>query len=262
VAAALLALDGGTLAATGPWSAADGWRLNGAHVPRRAVLVDAAGAEHAVAVTGTPDDSVVALDDGAQVRASLRPTGDANDGRHLLTVDGVTRPLVAAVSGRHALDTPTERAHRPLTATPAVVWVHVDGRASSFTVLDRAALAARRRAERALAGGADDGAPRSAAVRVAMPGTVSAVPVADGDVVAAGQPLVVVEAMKMEHPLLAPVAGVVRLDVRAGDQVRLDQVVAVVDPPTETTAGTPADPAPAPADPAVAAAHSDTRGAS
>ncbi|MFD6176479.1 MULTISPECIES: acetyl/propionyl/methylcrotonyl-CoA carboxylase subunit alpha [unclassified Isoptericola] len=266
VASALLALDGATLAATGPWSAADGFRLNGAPAPRRLTLVDATGAECAVAVTGTPDDAVVTLDDGAQVRASLRPTGDANDGRHLLTVDGVTRPLVAAVSGRHALDTPTERANRPLTATPAVVWVHVDGRAPSFTVLDRAALAARRRAERALTGGADDGTPRSAAVRVAMPGTVSAVPVADGDVVAAGQPLVVVEAMKMEHPLLAPVAGVVRVDVRAGDQVRLDQVVAVVDPTTEQPVDPPVDTAedhaPAPADPAVAAAHSDTRGAS
>ncbi len=99
-----------------------------------------------------------------------------------------------------------------------------------------------------------------------MPGTVSAVPVADGDVVAAGQPVVVVEAMKMEHPLLAPVGGVVRLDVRAGDQVRLDQVVAVVEPPSEQPvdppADTPEDPAPAPADPAVAAAHSHTRGAS
>ncbi|MCZ2261667.1 biotin/lipoyl-containing protein, partial [Isoptericola sp. QY 916] len=113
--------------------------------------------------------------------------------------------------------------------------------------------------------GAAGGATR-APVRVAMPGTVSAVPVVDGDVVVAGQPVVVVEAMKMEHPLLAPIGGVVRLDVRAGDQVRLDQVVAVVDPTAEQhvdpPVDTPEDHAPAPADPAVAAAHSDTRGAS
>ncbi|WP_416342630.1 acetyl-CoA carboxylase biotin carboxyl carrier protein subunit [Isoptericola peretonis] len=153
--------------------------------------------------------------------------------------------------------------------------MHVDGRAAAFTVVDRAARSARRRAERAAAG---DGAAHGVAqapVRVAMPGTVSDVPVADGDVVAAGQPVVVVEAMKMEHPLLAPVAGVVRLDVRAGDQVRLDQVVAVVHPPSVVETDPPpavdpdgaaSEPAPDPAHPAAAAAHPQadpaTRGAS
>ncbi|MFE7407010.1 biotin carboxylase N-terminal domain-containing protein [Isoptericola sp. NPDC057559] len=248
VAAALLVLAGPEHAA-GAW-ASDGFRLNGRAAPRRAVLVDATGAEHAVAVAGTADTAVVTTGDGEPVRASLRPLVDPHGdpqagGRHLLTVDGVTRTVASA-----------------LDATTATVWVHVDGRTSSFAVPGRAALASRRRAERALTGGGDDGAARSAAVRVAMPGTVSAVPVADGDVVAAGQPVVVVEAMKMEHPLLAPVAGVVRVDVRTGDQVRLDQVVAVVDPPADTPVRNPADPAPAPADPAVAAAHSDTRGAS
>ncbi|MFD6136730.1 acetyl/propionyl/methylcrotonyl-CoA carboxylase subunit alpha [Isoptericola sp. NPDC060257] len=265
VAAALLAVGAGSPAATGPWAAFDGWRLNGAPAPRRAVLVDAAGAEHAVTVTGTPHDAVVTVDD-EPVRASLRALGGTAGGRHLLTVDGVTRTLVAAVSGRHAHDTPGDGADRPLTAAPAVVWTHLDGRTSSCTVLDRAALAARRRAERALGDDGAAGGATRAPVRVAMPGTVSAVPVADGDVVAAGQPVVVVEAMKMEHPLLAPVGGVVRLDVRAGDQVRLDQVVAVVDPtaeqPVDPPVDTPEDHAPAPADPAVAAAHSDTRGAS
>lgn len=265
VAAALLALDGGAPAATGPWAASDGWRLNALPASRRVVLVDAAGTEHGVTVTGTPDDVVVTVDDGEPVRASLRTLDEPAGARHLLAVDGVTRPLVAAVSGSHAHDTPEDGADRPLTAAPAVVWVHVDGRASSCTVLDRTALAARRRAERALGDDGPTGGATRAPVRVAMPGTVSAVPVADGDVVVAGQPVVVVEAMKMEHPLLAPVGGVVRLDVRAGDQVRLDQVVAVVDPAVDQPAGTPdtpEDPAAAPADPAVAAAHSDTRGAS
>ncbi|MFF2454679.1 acetyl/propionyl/methylcrotonyl-CoA carboxylase subunit alpha [Isoptericola sp. NPDC058082] len=263
VAAALLAVAPSTAGASGPWAAVDGWRLNGSPAPRRAVLVDAAGAEHAVALTGRPEDAVVTLDEGEPVRACLRPLAD---GRHLLTVDGSTRSQVGAVSGRTAHDTPADGATTPLTAAPAVVWVHGDGRTASFTVLDRAALAARRREERALG---DDGAadgPTRAVVRVAMPGTVSAVPVADGDVVAAGQPVVVVEAMKMEHPLLAPVAGVVRLDVRAGDQVRLDQVVAIVDTPVGPPVDTPEDHAPAPADPAVAAAHTPadpaTRGAS
>ncbi len=53
-----------------------------------------------------------------------------------------------------------------------------------------------------------------------LPGTVSRVLVAIGEVVAQGQPLLVVEAMKMEHTIRAPHAGtVVRLAVSAGDRV-------------------------------------------
>jgi acetyl-CoA/propionyl-CoA carboxylase biotin carboxyl carrier protein len=42
--------------------------------------------------------------------------------------------------------------------------------------------------------------------------------------------VVVVEAMKMEHTLRAPADGVVELLVAAGDQVRLDQVLARLTP--------------------------------
>jgi acetyl-CoA/propionyl-CoA carboxylase biotin carboxyl carrier protein len=62
-----------------------------------------------------------------------------------------------------------------------------------------------------------------------MPGTVLVVKVAKGDVVSAGTPLIVVEAMKMEHTITAPVDGVVsELHVRAGQQVALDEALAVV----------------------------------
>jgi acetyl-CoA/propionyl-CoA carboxylase biotin carboxyl carrier protein len=62
-----------------------------------------------------------------------------------------------------------------------------------------------------------------------MPGTVAAVHVAEGDDVAAGQTLLVVEAMKMEHPVTAPVDGVVAaLHVAAGDQVGMEQPLALV----------------------------------
>jgi acetyl-CoA/propionyl-CoA carboxylase biotin carboxyl carrier protein len=65
-----------------------------------------------------------------------------------------------------------------------------------------------------------------------MPGTVTVVQVSLGDQVEAGTPLLVVEAMKMEHVLTAPVAGrVTELPVTAGHQVRLDERVAVVTPP-------------------------------
>ena len=65
-----------------------------------------------------------------------------------------------------------------------------------------------------------------------MPGTVTVVQASVGDEVSAGTPLLVVEAMKMEHVLTAPIAGTVtELGVTAGQSVRLDERVAVVTPP-------------------------------
>ncbi|EST25418.1 biotin carboxylase N-terminal domain-containing protein [Streptomyces roseochromogenus] len=67
-----------------------------------------------------------------------------------------------------------------------------------------------------------------------MPGTVTVVKVAVGDEVAAGQSLLVVEAMKMEHVISAPHAGTVaELDVTAGTTVAMDQVLAVIAPHDE-----------------------------
>jgi acetyl-CoA/propionyl-CoA carboxylase biotin carboxyl carrier protein len=82
--------------------------------------------------------------------------------------------------------------------------------------------------EAALGGAARSGVDTLAAP---MPGTVTVVKVAVGDVVAAGQSLLVVEAMKMEHVISAPHAGTVtELDVTAGTTVAMDQVLAVVTP--------------------------------
>ncbi|GLX52511.1 acetyl/propionyl-CoA carboxylase subuit alpha [Streptomyces hygroscopicus subsp. hygroscopicus] len=68
-----------------------------------------------------------------------------------------------------------------------------------------------------------------------MPGTVTVVKVAVGDEVAAGQSLLVVEAMKMEHVISAPHAGTVaELDVTPGSTVAMDQVLAVIAPKEET----------------------------
>jgi propionyl-CoA carboxylase alpha chain len=65
-----------------------------------------------------------------------------------------------------------------------------------------------------------------------MPGTVIRVAVAEGDEVEQGQPLLWLEAMKMEHKVTAPAAGVVaRLPVAAGQQVELGAVLAVVAAP-------------------------------
>jgi biotin carboxyl carrier protein len=59
-----------------------------------------------------------------------------------------------------------------------------------------------------------------------MPGTVISVGVSIGDAVVRGQSVAVVEAMKMEHTLLAPFDGsVTSVHVAAGASVALDQVL-------------------------------------
>jgi propionyl-CoA carboxylase alpha chain len=64
-----------------------------------------------------------------------------------------------------------------------------------------------------------------------MPGTVVSVAVASGDHVEAGQPLLVLEAMKMEHVITAGAAGTVaELNVSAGDTVAQGAVLVAVHP--------------------------------
>jgi acetyl-CoA/propionyl-CoA carboxylase biotin carboxyl carrier protein len=65
-------------------------------------------------------------------------------------------------------------------------------------------------------------------VRSPMPGTVVSVAVANGDTVESGQVLLSVEAMKMEHQLVAEVAGTVHISVGTGDLVKADQVLATI----------------------------------
>ncbi|SES41912.1 acetyl/propionyl/methylcrotonyl-CoA carboxylase subunit alpha [Lentzea albida] len=80
-----------------------------------------------------------------------------------------------------------------------------------------------------LVGAADGGAASGGPVKSPMPGTVLVVRAQQGDEVTAGQALFVVEAMKMEHTVTAPVDGVLaEVNVQAGQQVALDQVLALV----------------------------------
>ena len=74
----------------------------------------------------------------------------------------------------------------------------------------------------------------SGAILAPMPGKVIAVDVAEGDRVAAGQRLMVLEAMKMEHALTAPFDGTVtKLSAATGGQVQVEAVLAVVAPAEE-----------------------------
>lgn len=65
-----------------------------------------------------------------------------------------------------------------------------------------------------------------------MPGSVIRIGAALGDTVTAGQPLVWLEAMKMEHTITAPADGVItQLDVTVGQQVEVGAVLARVETP-------------------------------
>ncbi len=67
-------------------------------------------------------------------------------------------------------------------------------------------------------------------VRAAMNGRVVAVLVKPGERVAAGQPVMTLEAMKMEHVHAAAVAGVIAaIDVAEGDQVTTGKVVVEIE---------------------------------
>ena len=65
-----------------------------------------------------------------------------------------------------------------------------------------------------------------------MPGAVIRLGAALGDSVTAGQPLIWLEAMKMEHTITAPADGVLtQLDVAIGQQVEVGAVLARVEIP-------------------------------
>lgn len=90
-----------------------------------------------------------------------------------------------------------------------------DGAARTYFEDGAAFVISPRRGSAAAAGTAADGS-----ILSPMPGRIIAVEVADGDVVTKGQKLVTLEAMKMEHSLVAPFDGTVEaLNAVVGGQV-------------------------------------------
>jgi 3-methylcrotonyl-CoA carboxylase alpha subunit len=128
-----------------------------------------------------------------------------------------------------------------LTATPGhdgALAVVADGRAAPVRVVAdargvvvlRGGAARRFEAVDPLAAAEEAGAAGDEA-RAPLPGVVKAVHVAPGDAVAAGDRLVTVEAMKMEHALRAGRDGVVAaVAVAEGDQVEEGALLAALEP--------------------------------
>jgi acetyl-CoA/propionyl-CoA carboxylase biotin carboxyl carrier protein len=192
-----------------PWDIPDGWRIGGRAWTRIRFT------EAEVRVRGLPSAGAeVAVGGGEPVAARA----EFGDGGLVVSYGGRTCRYSCARDGR-------------------TVWLGRDGRAWALT---------QQRAGPSRAGRAGQADP---AVRSPMPGTVLSVSVTADQPVVTGQPLVVVEAMKMEHTVTAPHDGVVtELTVKAGQQVRMDEPLAVIErqeltpdaqlPPRHRTRGT------------------------
>ena len=180
------------------WEVPSGWRI-GQHGPMTVRLHAGERTDH-VYLTGTPQAATAMVEDGEA--HTLTASLDGN--RLVVTLDGLrTDYLVAAADGQ--------------------IWL---ARAGHTAVVDEVREAPVR---------PDDEHSGDAELVSPMPGSVVAVGVEDGATVDAGAVVVAVEAMKMEHALTAPVAGVVELLVAVGDQVKVGQPLARI------TAGEKAD---------------------
>ena len=173
-----------------PWTAVLGWRSGGRHRPLTMRATADGAVVTPVSVSGTLDAARVSINDGAECDVSLVD----RDGDTHLTMHGQSSRARYRIEG-------------------ASTWVSVGGETWSLAEEDVTVRA------RGAAAASND-------VRSPMPGAVVQVRVVSGTDVRAGEALVVVSAMKMEHVLVAPRDGTVDILVREGDSVVVDEVVA------------------------------------
>jgi acetyl-CoA/propionyl-CoA carboxylase, biotin carboxylase, biotin carboxyl carrier protein len=171
------------------WAAPTGWRVGGVTAPVRTAMQTPLRTE-TVSVSGPPDAARVRVGDGETVSASVQ----LGDGQMSVTLDGVRREYRWAEADRH-------------------LWI----------ADERGTWHIREAEEQRIHRGAGE---RPAEVVSPMPGSVIAVQVSSGADVVEGDVVVIVEAMKMEHSLAAPVSGRVEVLVSVGDQVKVEQVLA------------------------------------
>ncbi|MBT0567409.1 acetyl-CoA carboxylase biotin carboxylase subunit [Williamsia sp. CHRR-6] len=217
-------------AGTDPWGQPSGWRALGACAPTVVRLQVDPDQTYTVAITGSPQAATVSVDDGPPVA------------------------LTATVENRPPGWSP--RAHSPRLGLPATnvggestggeLRLTVDGHRTRHHVADDgvSTWVTDRTGARCVRPAPSRTAGRAAAVddtelRSPMPGTVIAVGAEHGETVTAATVVVVVEAMKMEHSLTAPIDGVVDLLVAAGDQVGVGQPLARIHPPQPDAARKP-----------------------
>lgn len=172
-----------------PWAMPTGWRVGGITAPVRTAMRTPLRSE-TVSVWGPPEAARVQVGDGEILSASLQLEGD----KMSVTLDGLRRDYRWAEADRHLW-----------IADERGTW-HL--REAEEQKIHRAAGA------------------RQAEILSPMPGNVIAVELDSGAEVTEGDVVVVVEAMKMEHPLTAPVSGRAEVLVSVGDQVTVDQVLA------------------------------------
>ena len=117
------------------------------------------------------------------------------------------------------------------SATPRTLSVEVDSKKFEVTVwLPDAAPAGQATRSRRASSGTSLAGSGSGTITVPMQGTVISVLVAVGDEVEAGQPLLVLEAMKMENNINADKAGTVKeIKVSEGDSVGSGDIVAIIE---------------------------------
>jgi acetyl-CoA/propionyl-CoA carboxylase, biotin carboxylase, biotin carboxyl carrier protein len=186
---ALLALEP-TGPVVDPFALPGGWRIGEPAWTRW--RMQASGSEPVeVRTRGRAAAAELVVGEGAPSRVSAW----WDDGDLIVTLDQITRRYACAVDG-------------------AAVWFGRDGH--SWELHEQQPLDAARGPEQDAAG----------TVHAPMPGTIIAVDVAEGQQVTAGARLLVLEAMKMEHVLTAPIDGVVReLRARPGTTVERDTVL-------------------------------------
>ncbi|MGR3934309.1 acetyl/propionyl/methylcrotonyl-CoA carboxylase subunit alpha [Streptomyces sp. BRA346] len=191
-----------------PFSVPTGWRIGGEPAWTIHRLRVAGHAPVPVRVRGRARDARVLIEradgsgsDGAAADTAARLI-QVDNHTVLLDLDGVTHRF------RHVAD-------------GASHWLGRSG--DAWRVVGHDPI------EETLRGGA--AAAHAGELTAPMPGTVTVVKAAVGDEVTAGQGLLVVEAMKMEHLISAPHDGTVtELEVTPGSTVAMDQLLAVVAP--------------------------------
>ena len=183
------------------WQVPSGWRI-GEAAPTSVRLRCGARTEH-VHITGGPRGAQVRVQDGPVRTLAAQWTAPTLS----LTLDGVRRTYTAAMADH-------------------LIWLAGADRTVAAEEVREAPV----RPEDEHSGDAELTSP--------MPGSVVAVNVADGAAVDTGAVILAVEAMKMEHSLRSPVAGVVELLVALGDQVKVGQPLARI---IATGEGAPSD---------------------